>query len=106
MNEANSHQEAMIVIGLMSGTSVDGIDAALVEVRGTETNLKVNLLAGATFPYPEDLRTRILDVCGGKALTIAELAELDDAIAKIKNVCKSKSLSRQLEQPSLEKSLW
>ncbi len=79
MNEAN--QETMIVIGLMSGTSVDGIDAALVEIRGTETDLEVNLLAGETFAYPEDLRAKILDVCGGQALTIAELAELDDAIA-------------------------
>ncbi len=81
MNQANSHQETMIVIGLMSGTSVDGIDAALVEISGTETDLKVNLLAGETFAYPEDLRARILDICGGQALTIAELAELDDAIA-------------------------
>ncbi len=81
MNEANSHQETMIVIGLMSGTSVDGIDAALVEVSGTETDLEVNLLAGETFAYPEDLRAKILAVCGGQALTIAELAELDDAIA-------------------------
>lgn len=70
----------MIVIGLMSGTSVDGIDAALVEIRGTETDLEVNLLAGETFAYPEELRSRILAVCGGQALNIAELAELDDAI--------------------------
>ena len=71
----------MKVIGLMSGTSVDGIDAALVEISGTDTDLKVELLTGETFPYPAALRTEILNVCGGKALTIAELAALDDAIA-------------------------
>ena len=71
----------MKVIGLMSGTSVDGIDAALVEISGIDTDLKVELLAGETFPYPAALRTKILNVCGGKALTIAELATLDDAIA-------------------------
>ncbi|MBW4534119.1 MAG: anhydro-N-acetylmuramic acid kinase [Pleurocapsa minor HA4230-MV1] len=71
----------MIVIGLMSGTSVDGIDAALVEIKGTEQDLKVKLLAGATFAYPQDLRNQILAICGGKALNIAELADLDDAIA-------------------------
>lgn len=65
----------------MSGTSVDGIDAALVEVKGTEADLKVELLAGETFAYPQALRTEILAVCGGKALTIAELADLDEAIA-------------------------
>ncbi len=71
----------MIVIGLMSGTSVDGIDAALVEVTGTEKDLKVKLLSGETFAYPEALRARILAVCGAEALNIAELADLDDAIA-------------------------
>jgi anhydro-N-acetylmuramic acid kinase len=72
----------MRVIGLMSGTSVDGIDAALVELNGTTLDLQVKLLAGATYPYPEQLRSQILAVCGGTKLSMLELAELDDAIAK------------------------
>jgi anhydro-N-acetylmuramic acid kinase len=72
----------MIVIGLMSGTSVDGIDAAILEISGAEADLGVKLLAGATFAYPEALRARILAICSGKALNIAELAVLDDAIAR------------------------
>jgi len=71
----------MKVIGLMSGTSVDGIDAALVEITGKELNLQVQLLAGKTYAYPSDLREQILAVCGGKPLPIKELAALDDAIA-------------------------
>lgn len=71
----------MRVIGLISGTSVDGIDAAMVEISGTDIDLKVELLAGATYPYPEGLREQILAVCGGAAVSMAELAELDDAIA-------------------------
>jgi anhydro-N-acetylmuramic acid kinase len=70
------------VIGLISGTSVDGIDAALVDVVGSQTDLKIELVAGKTFPYPPNLRSQILSVCGGSALSMAELAELDDAIAK------------------------
>ncbi len=71
----------MIVIGLMSGTSVDGIDAALVEIKGKDLDLEVNLLSGQTFPYPEILRQKILSVCEGASLPMVELAELDDAIA-------------------------
>ena len=71
----------MKVIGLISGTSVDGIDAASIEVNGVEKDLQVNLLAGKTFAYPEELRTQILAVCAGKAISMAELAALDDAIA-------------------------
>ncbi|MEG4075276.1 anhydro-N-acetylmuramic acid kinase [Microcoleus sp. Pol14C2] len=70
------------VIGLISGTSVDGIDAALVDVLGSQTDLKVQLVAGKTFPYPANLRSQILSVCSGSALSMAELAELDDAIAQ------------------------
>ncbi len=69
------------VIGLMSGTSVDGIDAALVDIAGTYWDLQVEFLAGATYPYPPSLREQILAVCGGAAVSMAELAELDDAIA-------------------------
>lgn len=69
------------VIGLISGTSVDGIDAALVDISGTGFDLQVALVAAATYPYQDDLRKRILAVCAGEAISMAELAELDDAIA-------------------------
>ncbi|NJN48637.1 MAG: anhydro-N-acetylmuramic acid kinase [Alkalinema sp. RL_2_19] len=71
----------MRVIGLMSGTSVDGIDAALVEITGDAARPQVQLLAGETYEYPVAVRSQILAVCGGAPLTMAELAELDDAIA-------------------------
>ncbi|MFP5273589.1 anhydro-N-acetylmuramic acid kinase [Coleofasciculus sp.] len=70
------------VIGLISGTSVDGIDAAFVEIAGSESDLTVKLLAGATYPYPEQLRSQILNLCAGGSIPMAELAVLDDAIAQ------------------------
>ena len=71
----------MRVVGLISGTSVDGIDAALVDISGTTHDLTVQLLAGETYPYPPRLREKILAVCGGAALSMADFAQLDDAIA-------------------------
>lgn len=68
-------------IGLMSGTSVDGIDAALVEINGTDRDLRVHLVAGRTYPYPAALREQILAVAGGDAISLDRLAALDDAIA-------------------------
>jgi anhydro-N-acetylmuramic acid kinase len=70
-----------ITIGLMSGTSVDGIDAALVDITSSATEPKIELIAGETYAYPPELRDRILDVCGGASLSMEEFAELDDAIA-------------------------
>ncbi|MEC4894592.1 MAG: anhydro-N-acetylmuramic acid kinase [Oscillatoria sp. PMC 1051.18] len=69
------------VIGLISGTSVDGIDAALVEIAETEAKLEVDLLAGRTFAYPTQLKEQILRVCGGEKLSVEALAELDDNLA-------------------------
>lgn len=70
------------VIGLISGTSVDGIDAALVDITGTEFDLNIQLLAADTYPYPTQLREQILALCAGAAISMAELAELEDAIAQ------------------------
>lgn len=69
------------VIGLMSGTSVDGIDAALVDISGQDLDIKVELVEKATYPYPSALRERILSVCAGEAISMPEFAQLDDAIA-------------------------
>ncbi len=71
----------MYCIGLMSGTSVDGIDAALVDITGTELDLKINLIAGKTYPYPQEIRQQIIEVCSGKPISVEELSQLDDAIA-------------------------
>jgi anhydro-N-acetylmuramic acid kinase len=74
----------MRVIGLMSGTSVDGIDAAIVEISGglESEPLQTTLLAGKTFPYPPELRSQILSVCDGASLSMEAIAQLDDAIAQ------------------------
>lgn len=44
----------------MSGTSVDGVDAALVEITGRKRSLQARTLAAQTLPYPRSLRQRIL----------------------------------------------
>lgn len=71
----------MKIIGLMSGTSVDGIDAALIEVSGHGYALTVKLIKGITYPYPDEVRSRILALCDHEPVTLSDLADLDDAIA-------------------------
>ena len=71
----------MKIIGLISGTSIDGIDAVLVEVTGKDLDVEIELLKAKTYPYPSDLKKKILEVCHGRAISMAELAQLDDAIA-------------------------
>ena len=54
-----SIKDEKYVIGLMSGTSVDGIDAALVRITGNYTATAVDEIAFETYSYPEDVRERI-----------------------------------------------
>ncbi len=72
----------MRVIGLMSGTSVDGIDAVLVELQGREQDLQVQVLNFCTVPYPPVLREQILAACAAASLTLPEWSDLDEAIAE------------------------
>jgi anhydro-N-acetylmuramic acid kinase len=53
----------MYVIGLMSGTSADGIDAALFDINGSPPNLSAQLVASYFLPYSAELRGRILKSC-------------------------------------------
>jgi anhydro-N-acetylmuramic acid kinase len=55
----------MRVIGLMSGTSADGVDAALVEIDTGGGRLTIEVRADMTLPYPPGLRERILALASG-----------------------------------------
>jgi len=78
----NAPTDKILAIGLMSGTSVDGIDAALVEIIDRHEKLETNLIAGYTYPYADDLRTEILAVCAGAPRSQQQICELDDRIAE------------------------
>ncbi len=72
----------MFVMGLMSGTSSDGIDAALIDVRGGELRLKIKLLAFETFPYPPSLQKRLISLASNECLPVSTLCHLNFEIAE------------------------
>ena len=78
----NAPTDKILAIGLMSGTSVDGIDAALVEICDRQGILTTKLIAGHTYEYDADLRKEILAVCAGEPRSLQQICELDDRIAE------------------------
>lgn len=70
-----------LVVGLMSGTSIDGVDAALVRIASHGVSTRCELLHFLCHPYEHDLRDRLLRVASGQPLTALEAAELDFRVA-------------------------
>ncbi|MGF1741166.1 anhydro-N-acetylmuramic acid kinase [Vibrio profundum] len=66
-------------IGVMSGTSLDGVDCALVEIEDE----RVRLLAHRDFPFPIDLKQTVLDVCLGKTTSLPAIGELDHQLGHL-----------------------
>jgi anhydro-N-acetylmuramic acid kinase len=67
----------MIVAGIMSGTSADGIDVALTRITATGDSPKLRLLAHEAFPFAPPLRKAILAAMNAQQTSTAELARLN-----------------------------
>lgn len=67
-------------VGLMSGTSMDGVDAALVTMDATERP-KVELVGFTSSPYPGELRAALSDLAAGASVTAEDVATLSTSVA-------------------------
>lgn len=73
----------MLIVGLMSGTSADGIDAALCEITGEPPHLQARIVHGIAYPYPDGFQARILTASQPDTGRVDELAKLHFAIAEL-----------------------
>jgi anhydro-N-acetylmuramic acid kinase len=69
--------KSMIVAGVMSGTSADGIDVALVKISPSAHQPKLKLLAHHSVSYPRTLRNAVLSAMNAQQTSAAELARLN-----------------------------
>ncbi len=76
----------MRVVGLMSGTSADGIDVAFVRIRGRGPRLKARLEKFCTVPYPAGVRRAILRVANAnreRTVSVAEISQLNFLLGEL-----------------------
>ena len=70
-------------IGIMSGTSADGIDAALVSIEGHGLGTKVSLVDSLSIDYEKDFKARLIAIAGGDSTTTCELSALNFLLGEL-----------------------
>ena len=70
----------MIIAGVMSGTSADGINVALVRISDSQS---FRLLAHSEHPYPKDVRRAVLAAMNAKEAKVADLACLNVLLGEL-----------------------
>jgi anhydro-N-acetylmuramic acid kinase len=77
----------MIVAGVMSGTSADGINVALIRVtapsRSRSGTPSLHFLAHAEYPYPKKVRRAVLAAMNSATASVADLARLNFLLAEL-----------------------
>jgi len=77
----------MIVAGVMSGTSADGINVALVRIQGRATRIegpyRFKLLGHSEYPYPPAVRNFILSTMNAARASVADLARLNVLLGEL-----------------------
>lgn len=74
----NNISDGALFIGVISGTSMDGIDCALVKL----TNGKLALVASHISKYPDALRDQLFKACAEGEISLSQLGQLDVAVGE------------------------
>ncbi len=72
-----------LIVGLISGTSLDGVDAAVVRIRHQGLQTKIELIYFKTCPYPDELKEKLLDVSTPGRGCIDEICVLNAVLGEI-----------------------
>jgi anhydro-N-acetylmuramic acid kinase len=72
-------KKSLRVAGLMSGTSADGVDAAIVDIRGRQ----VSVLAFETYPYRAALRSEVLRLCRPESARLEAICHYNHVLGEV-----------------------
>ncbi len=73
----------MIVGGVMSGTSADGINVALTRIQGRGFRSRLELLAHYQFPFPPSVRRAVLGMMNASSVSVGDLSQLNFLLGEL-----------------------
>jgi anhydro-N-acetylmuramic acid kinase len=74
---------SLLVLGMMSGTSADGIDVALARIGGAPPRLQARLVAHTALKFPTAVRKEILRVAEQQSTSAGQLSQLNFRLGEI-----------------------
>ena len=77
-----SQKSSRTIIGLMSGTSLDGLDIALCNISGSGRDMKLSLQKFITVPYENDFKEEVRKVFSKETVDLQQLTLLNEWIGK------------------------
>lgn len=77
-----ANKPSRLIIGLMSGTSLDGLDIALCEMSNSGADTKIKLLFFETVDYPHQVKTQIRTVFAKDRIEFRQLCLLNPWLAE------------------------
>lgn len=83
MNLMQNPGDPRLFIGIMSGTSLDGIDAALVEIRGFGAETRVELMDFVTVPYPKQVKDALFSLASNGATFSRDICLLNTLLGSL-----------------------
>lgn len=87
----------MLAVGLMSGTSLDGIDASLVEIEGYGEETKIHVINSISIPYGASMKERLLEMMNVETSDVEKLCSMNYEISylfadAVKEVCQASGI--------------
>lgn len=71
-----------LTIGMISGTSLDGVDVAICHIEGHAQQAKIELLGFDTVPYPDHIRTELFNLYDDATNAIARICSMNVVIGR------------------------
>ena len=76
-------KEERLVIGLMSGTSVDGVDAALVRIRGGGPGVQIALEHFASYPFDPAVREEVFRLFRPETSDVVSICQMNFVLGEV-----------------------
>ena len=101
MNKFQSllRKKERVIAGVLSGTSVDGIDVVLLKINGKGNSMKIDIIDFKTFPVLKSLKKKIIECSSVNNYSLLDICRLNVVIGRLFSKCILNIISKNKLSP-------